>query len=57
MSDLAQEMLLLPAMLVNEKEEEEEEERKKMTKSEFYGDLLLDSRVLSGTFASVFVNC
>ena len=49
-------------MLVNEKEEEEEEERKKerkkkMTKSEFYGDLLLDSRVLSGTFASVFVNC
>ena len=41
-------------MLVNEKEEEE---RKKMTKSEFYGDLLLDSRVLSGRFASVFVNC
>ena len=46
-------------MLVNEKEEEEErkKERKKTTKSEFYGDLLLDSRVLSGTFASVFVNC
>ena len=46
-------------MLVNEKEEEEERKkgRKKMTKSEFYGDLLLDFRVLSGTFASVFVNC
>ena len=48
-------------MLVNEKEEEEEEEerrrKKKMTKSEIYGDLFLDSRVLSGTFASVFVNC
>ena len=45
-------------MLVNEKEEEErKKERKKMTKSEFYGDLFLDSRVLSGTFASVFVNC
>ena len=45
-------------MLVNDKEEEErKKERKKMTKSEFYGDLLLDSRVLSGTFASVFVNC
>ena len=40
-------------MLVNEKEEE----RKKMTKSEFSGDLFLDSHVLSGTFASVFVNC
>ena len=44
-----------PAMLVNEKEEEEE--RKKMTKSEFSSDLFLDSRILSGTFASVFVNC
>ena len=33
-------------MLVNE--------RKKMTKSEFYSDLFLDSHVLSGTFASVF---
>ena len=45
-------------MLVNEKEEEEEEEEER-TKSEFYGDLLLDFRVLSGTFkfASVFVNC
>ena len=43
-------------MLVNEKEEEEEE-RKKMTKSDFSGDLFLDSRVLSGTFVSVFVNC
>ena len=42
-------------MLVNEKEEERR--RKKMTKSEFSGDLFLDSRVLSGTFASVFVNC
>ena len=48
------------AMLDYEKEEEEEEEeerRKKMTKSEFYSDLSLDSRVLSGTFKSVFVNC
>ena len=34
-------------MLVNEKEE-------RSKKSEFYGDLFLDSRVLSGTFASVF---
>ena len=40
-------------MLVNEKEEER---KKKMTKSEFYGDLFIDSCVLSGTFASVFVN-
>ena len=44
-------------MLVNEKEEEERKKERKMTKSEFYGDLLLDCRVLSGTFASVFVNC
>ena len=28
--------------------------KKKMTKSEFYGDLFLDSCVLSGTFVSVF---
>ena len=40
-----------------EEEEEEEERRKKMTKSEFYSDLSLDSCVLSGTFKSVFVNC
>ena len=40
-----------------EEEKEEEERRKKMTKSEFYSDLSLDSRVLSGTFKSVFVNC
>ena len=45
-------------MLVNEKEEERKKERKKEDdESEFYGDILLDSRVLSGTFASVFVNC
>ena len=31
--------------------------KKKMTKSEFFSDLFLDSRVLSGTFAGVFVNC
>ena len=43
-------------MLVNEKEERKKE-RKKMTKSEFSGDVFFDSRVLSGTFASVFVNC
>ena len=46
-------------MLVNEKERKKERKKKKMkiTKSEFYGDLFIDSRVLSGTFASVFVNC
>ena len=44
-------------MLVNEKEEEETKKERKMTKSEFSGDLFLDSRVLSGMFASVFVNC
>jgi len=32
------------------------EERKKMTKSDFFGSLFLSSRVLKGTFASIFVN-
>ena len=43
-------------MLVNEKEEEEGKKEDDV-KSEFSGNLFLDSRVLSGTFASVFVNC
>ena len=28
-----------------------------MTKSDFFGGLFLSSRVLKGTFASIFVNC
>ena len=43
--------------LTMRKKKKKKEERKKMTKSEFYSDLYLDSRVLSGTFKSVFVNC
>jgi len=43
--------------LYEKKEEEEEEETKKMTKSDFFGGLFLNSRVLNGMFASVFVNC
>jgi len=35
--------------------EKEEEERKKMTKSDFFGGLFLSSRLLKGTFASIFV--
>jgi len=31
--------------------------RKKMTKSDFFNGLFLNSRVLNGTFASIFVNC
>jgi len=31
--------------------------RRKMTKSDFFGGLLLSSRVLKGTFASIFMNC
>jgi len=33
------------------------EERKKMMKSDFFDSLFLSSRVLKGTFASIFVNC
>jgi len=40
-----------------EKEEEEERKKKKMTKSDFFGGLFLSSRVLKGTFVSIFVNC
>jgi len=36
--------------------EEEEEERKKMTKSNLFGGLFLKSRILKGTFTSIFVN-
>jgi len=39
------------------KMKEKKKERKKMTKSDFFGGLFLSSRVLKGTFASIFVNC
>jgi len=37
--------------------EKEERKKKKDDESDFFGGLFLSSRVLSGMFASVFVNC
>jgi len=39
------------------RKKKKKKERKKMTKSDFFGGLFLSSRVLKGTFASIFVNC
>jgi len=39
------------------RKKKKKKERKKMTKSNFLGGLFLNSRVLKGTFVSIFVNC